>query len=85
MSFIDPANDGIDVTTFPYDVEALHGRYAKHAYVVDIGATTQLLAIKYTAGTLRTHTCVTNGEQFPGFIKSFGTTSTVARVRIFFD
>ena len=85
MSYIDPANDGIDVTTFPYDIETLHGKPAKHAYVVDIGAGTRLLAITYAANTLRTHTCVTNGEIFPGFIKSFGAASTVTRVRIFFD
>ena len=85
MSFIDPANDGIDVTAFPYDIEATHGCMAKHAYVVDVGAGTQLLDVTYASGDCCTHTCVSNGEAFPAFIKSFGATSTVARVRIFFD
>jgi len=85
MSFIDPSNDGIDVTTFPYDIEALHGCYAKHAYVVDVGVGSQLLDVCYGSNNCCVHACVSNGEPFPAFIKSFGAASTVARVRIFFD
>jgi hypothetical protein len=84
-----PAEDFIDVTTAMfvggYDIETIHGRMARHATVIDIGAGTQLLVAVTGAGNTRTATCVTNGEQFPVFIASFTAASTVARVRIFFD
>ena len=84
-AFADPTNDFFDVTTFPYDIEAVHGGMARHAYVVDIGAGTRLLNMTPAAGTARNLVCVTNGEHVPGWIKSIDAATTVVRVRIFFD
>jgi len=82
--FINPANDGIDVTDYPYDIEAEHGRYAKHAYVVETLKGTRVQVIT-TAGNTRTYTITNRMEEIPGFIKSFTALTNVSRIRIFWD
>jgi len=81
----DPGNDFIDVTTFPYDVYALHGYMARHAVITDIGVGTATVVAVTGAGNTRTVICTQNGEELPAFIRSFSAGTTVVRIRIFFD
>jgi len=86
MAFVDPANDGIDVTAFPYDIEALHGRLAKYAYVVQLGIKpTTTVVVTNASNEQRTYVITTVMEQIPGFIKSIDTGTDAPRMRIFWD
>ena len=84
MAFADPANAGTDITVFPYDVEEEHGRYAKHAYVVETFKGTRVQVIT-AAGNTRTYTITNRMEEIPGFVKSFTALTNVSRIRIFWD
>lgn len=87
--YTNPTNDFIDLTAADfvggYDILTTHGSLAHHAVVTDIGTGTALVVAVTGAGNTRTITCTQNGEELPAFIRSFAATTTVARVRIFFD